>query len=285
LEVWCHTTGETSVTYGVLTDVIELKKVNNGLMKATLIDDLLGDTYAKFYEEVGVDQLAHITLPKAEGTPAPPPAPPAPKPMALTSVMNLDGPSEAPRSYATPQPAEQHASSKPRKTGVGRREIQRKAEAAVNRPVAAGIPVRSNSISSSAQPLANQIVQVVVPSPRASINITKPPSASAAVPSIPANPSLNSTAVDSDDESELSELDEEPEEPSQLARPTSLFPNLAKDSPTASSTTAREHGEGEDEHDDDEVEGEDEGDGDEAEELGGDSGHVKDEDGDEKMQG
>jgi hypothetical protein len=287
LEVWCHNMGEKSVTYSVLSDVIELKKVNNGLMKATLIDDLLGDTYARLYEEVGLDQLSHITLPKAEGTATPVPAPPPPqKTMALTSVMNLDGASEALRSYTTPQPPEQPVSSKPRKTGVGRREIQRKAEAAVTKPVIVGTAARSNSISSATQPNMNHAVQVVMPSPRASISsgskfaLPPPPTmtTTSAAAFLPANPFSSShhtpaAAVDSDDESELSELDEEPEEPSQLARPTGLFPNLAKDSPAGSSTTARDHGDG-----DDEGEGDDDEDDDD-----GEDGPVKDEDGDEKM--
>jgi hypothetical protein len=34
----------------ILRDAIELKKINNSLMKGTLIDDLVGDTYALMYE-------------------------------------------------------------------------------------------------------------------------------------------------------------------------------------------------------------------------------------------
>ena len=339
LEVWCHTKGEKSLTYSVLTDVIELKKVNNGLMKATLIDDLLGDTYAKLYEEVGVDQLAGIELPKTEGAsattpapmaapPAPAPAPPAaPKPMSLTSVMNMDGATDnAARSFTPPQPEpaqppqQQH---KPRvKLGVGRREIQRKAEAAVNlnKPPSTSTPARSLSIS--ATPTQNQVVQVVIPSPRRPSVVTPRPSLSGSVSGgtggtpLPANPYASaSTAAaaavamagkvrahistpfvpSSESESELSELEEEPEEPSQFARPGGRFTHLKGGSPAGSSTTAREVEEVEGDGEDDENAGDDEGgDGEEDEDLDEEEGEdqdaevegdTRDHEGDEKMEG
>jgi hypothetical protein len=240
-----------NMTYEVLCDVIELKKVNNGLMKATLIDDLLGDTYAKLYEEIGLDALTDIVLPSEEGTATTAQVPP--KPMALTNVMNIDGAvdSSAPSRPASTDPV---PASRARKTGVGRREIQRKAEAAANRPVIATStetkatnsapgPVRSTSTTSVSTPaavLASQdpTVQVVIPSPgpkaigmpgtlpRRTSSINVPSSSVLTGTPLPANalapaPSpaptqkmpITTRAVDSDDESELTELDDEPEEP------------------------------------------------------------------------
>ncbi|KAJ9653069.1 Histone transcription regulator 3 [Neophaeococcomyces mojaviensis] len=50
LEKWAHDP-ETSTTYlDLLQDAIELKKLNNSLMKGPAIDDLIGDTYAAMYE-------------------------------------------------------------------------------------------------------------------------------------------------------------------------------------------------------------------------------------------
>jgi hypothetical protein len=272
LEAWCHSSrSDGNLTYSVLCDVIELKKTNNGLMKATLIDDLLGDTYAKLYEEIGPDQLSHVVLPKAEGsTPAPPPLPQAAphKPMSLTSVMNMDGATDATsRSFSPAQPEQQPTTQpKPRiKLGVGRREIQRKAESASSKPISATAATPSRTLSISATPTGSQLVSVVIPSPRPSL--TKAPSAGTleAVTSTPL-PTNPYAVQDSSDESELTELEEEPEEPSQYARPGSLGRFLGlRDSPADSSVTAREGGEG----DEGEGDGEDEGDEEEQEEEEG----------------
>ena len=56
LEKWAHDSGTTSIVLDILRDAIELKKVNNSLMKGTLIEDLITDAYASLYE-VYVSQL------------------------------------------------------------------------------------------------------------------------------------------------------------------------------------------------------------------------------------
>jgi hypothetical protein len=234
LEIWCHNPNNQSVTRDVLEEVIELKKMNNGLMKPTLIDDLLGDTYAKLYEEVG-PELDAIELPKPE-----PPPTPQHKPMALTSVMNLDGAADQSgpmgHSFQSGYVPGEHV-PKPRAKGVGRRELQRKAEAAVSRPAAAtstNMPIRSTP---QATPTSNQQVQVVIPVSRSSFENGRPSSAGPSAPhllgpgeedrgaevSAPA-----SIHEDADDESELSELDDEDvEDPSAAPTPPRpLFPNL-----------------------------------------------------------
>jgi hypothetical protein len=247
LEIWCQSQEEKSTTLEVLSAVIELKKLNNGLMKPTLIDDLLGDTYAKLYEEVG-PELNSIPLPKPE----PPPAP-LHKPMALTSVMNLDGAADQPggmhafqSSYVPQQPGE-HV-SKPRSKGVGRRELQRKAEAAVTRPAAAtpSIAIRSNS-----QPSTNLAVQMLVPSALPSENTIYTPGISALQEQVMGEKGAGVSAPasiheDADDESELSELEEEPEEPDSIPS-RSMFPNLMAKATSSDGTAKGEEKEGTDE--------------------------------------
>lgn len=49
-EKWAHDPDTTSTVLDILRDAIELKKLNNSLMKGTLIDDLISDTYALMYE-------------------------------------------------------------------------------------------------------------------------------------------------------------------------------------------------------------------------------------------
>ncbi|TID25413.1 hypothetical protein E6O75_ATG04618 [Venturia nashicola] len=264
LEMWCHNAENESTTRDILQEVIELKKLNNGLMKPTLIDDLLGDTYAKLYEETAAE-IDKIELPKAEPSPAPASTPAAQhKPMALTSVMNMDGAADGPAgpfpiSFNAPAP-EQHV-PKARAKGVGRRELQRRAEAAVKRPESVfgsnvggtNMPIRGTS---QAMPSTNQIVTVEIPASRASFDRGTVAGAlgqgsggmtadagdgegagedeedgdgegegeGCAKDSAPA-----SVHSDADDESELSELDDEDvEDPNAPEPPRVLFPNLQK---------------------------------------------------------
>jgi hypothetical protein len=200
-------------------------------MKPTLIDDLIGDTYAKLYEEVS-PQLIAMAVPKAE--PAPQTAPV--KAMSLTNVMNMDGAPDQPGLHAfqtgpTPPPQPSEPVTKARAKGVGRRELQRKAEACVTRPTppASNIPIRSTP-----GPSQNQAVQGVIatsrPSPSgpiagAGLSGARQHSAAGVggEASVPA-----SVHEDADDESgsELSELDGEPEEPTPPGPVRSMFPGL-----------------------------------------------------------
>jgi hypothetical protein len=244
LEIWCHNPNNKSITRDVLHEVFELKKMNNGLMKPTLIDDLIGDAYAKLYEETGAE-MDKIELPRPGPPPAPKPTPaPAPhKPMALTSVMNMDGASDQPPSATmfTPTYIPPEHVPKARAKGVGRRELQRKAEAAVSRltttsNMSTGMPIRSTA---QATPTLNQTVSVVIPVSRSSSSIAECANTETFVQGLglrvgDAEADAKDSAPasiheDADDESELSELDdddvEDPNASEPPSRPT-LFPNL-----------------------------------------------------------
>jgi hypothetical protein len=244
LEIWCHDQNDKSTTVDVLREVIELKKLNNSLMKPTLIDDLLGDTYAKLYHETNVDEVhvptPEVPVPVLPQPTAPPPAP-VNKTMSLTNVINMDSADDGAMAISmhafqtgpttVPQPTE-HV-PKARAKGVGRRELQRKAEACVTRPVTtpgATTTAAQNQIPIRSTPSANQVVQVVIPSsgPSAvggSNSLAGPAGASNAAKGLE-----GSVNDDADDESgsELSELDEEPEEPTPTAPRTTMFPGLMK---------------------------------------------------------
>lgn len=115
LETWAHSPTNASPILDLLREVVELKKLNSNLMKSAPIEDLVGDTYAHLYEMVvpelvvksnteenrvrmRVDQLLMNTSTTApDGPPAEPPTKPS------------------------------------RPKSVGRREIQRKAEALVSK--------------------------------------------------------------------------------------------------------------------------------------------------------
>jgi hypothetical protein len=147
LEAWCQDPATQHPVLNTLRDVIELKRMNNGLMKPLLLDDLIGDAYGLLYTTVGP------ALPPLPSEQPPQPPPPLPQPpqhsggmVPVSSLISqVDGPSDhnpnAPFNIYHPsqllqnqqQPPQQptEPTPKPRAKTVGRREIQRKAEACV----------------------------------------------------------------------------------------------------------------------------------------------------------
>ncbi|KAL6711142.1 Histone transcription regulator 3 [Coniothyrium glycines] len=173
LETWCQTPTTQHPVLDVLRDAIELKRLNNGLMKSLLIDDLIGDTYAMLYTLVGPtlpplpseqQQQPHQPAQSAVTATGPPTSTSA---LSISSLMQVqvDGATEAhgntpfsmyhpnqlqlqhPTSVVpTPTPTEQPA--KPRAKTVGRREVGRRAEACLQKisvpsVQTTSIPIRS----------------------------------------------------------------------------------------------------------------------------------------------
>lgn len=115
-----------------LREAIELKKLNANQMKATPIDDLINDCWAQLYIQVarGLPGPEPSSLQRAQldgTTDVHSPRPTGP--MSLNNlVMNMDGTQiPVPFTVAGSEPI------RPRKIGVGRREVLRRAEAAINR--------------------------------------------------------------------------------------------------------------------------------------------------------
>ena len=137
-----------------LKEVVELKKLNANLMKAGPIDDLISDCYSLIYVDLGPDPAkAAEEQEKAEGEKTPGDASEAKeaKPSALEGFLNgagkeptvlgsLRASSEQPEK--APTPGEQD--KKPRRAGVRRPDILRKAELAVVR-AAEGPPKATES--------------------------------------------------------------------------------------------------------------------------------------------
>ncbi|KAF1836922.1 hypothetical protein BDW02DRAFT_544911 [Decorospora gaudefroyi] len=178
LEAWCQNPATQHSILDVLRDAIELKRLNNGMMKPFLIDDLIGDTYAMLYTLIGP------TLPpvhsEQQQQQSAQPAQPRPAPFAVTatstsavpvsSLMQVqvdgttDGKSVPPSNmYQSNQQQSQHPPSMPqlpsmqsqpeqapksRAKAVGRREIARRAEACIQKaanpaPPTTSMPIRS----------------------------------------------------------------------------------------------------------------------------------------------
>lgn len=191
LEKWCQDPTTSSPTLETLEEAIELKKINAGLMKAGMIDDLVGDAYAYLYDTVGrqlwtateaqeaeekarkdaIEAEAKVTQPI---TPAAVPVPsPARNPMMnLSHLMNLDGaadsatiqqPISAIQTPTVEKPAETPADPMQtdgqaapllsrRKIGVGRREIRTCAEACVLKSATAAANAASFHANANATP-------------------------------------------------------------------------------------------------------------------------------------
>ncbi|KAF2687027.1 hypothetical protein K458DRAFT_333051 [Lentithecium fluviatile CBS 122367] len=243
LEAWSQNPATQHPILDVLRDVIDLKRLNNGLMKAVLIDDLLGDTFALLYSTVGPNlpplpseqppQLHAATNAMAQQTAVPPYVPSLMQVQVdganaenHNSPFNLYHPSQL---QPQPQPQLADPVAKPRAKTVGRREIQRRAEACAQKPAGAvsttpatttttTMPIRSpppatnaslpfstrlSPEKSASEPSAAPANANEPPLPTNSAPVTASAS-SADQPSAPA-----SMHDDADDESELSELDED----------------------------------------------------------------------------
>ncbi|KAG9192706.1 hypothetical protein G6011_11440 [Alternaria panax] len=160
LEAWCQNPETQHPVLDILRDAIELKRLNNGMMKPLLIDDLIGDAYAMLYTLIGP------TLPplRSEQQPQQPmqhtqahPSPFAPNPAStgavpISSLMQVQVDGTAEGSSGTPfsmyhpnqlqpqyppsmpqMPLQPEQPVKPRAKAVGRREIARRAEACVQK--------------------------------------------------------------------------------------------------------------------------------------------------------
>ncbi|KAF1932547.1 uncharacterized protein M421DRAFT_243911 [Didymella exigua CBS 183.55] len=180
MEAWCQSPSTQHHVLDVLRDAIELKRLNNGLMKPTMIDDLIGDSYAMLYTIVGP------TLPplsSEQQQPAVQPGTVTPKasanPLSVASMMTVqvDGTADG---HNTPftmfHPSQLHPQQppslpqaatvpeqvpKPRAKAVGKREIQRRAEACVQKTATASTPQQSTSMPIRSPPVANGTIPLL----------------------------------------------------------------------------------------------------------------------------
>ncbi|KAI9660091.1 MAG: Histone transcription regulator 3 [Bathelium mastoideum] len=236
----------------VLRETIELKKLNNSLMRSTMFDDLIGDAYALLYNTVGADLEAEAKAAEAAGIVAatetsPPtaaPAPPAPPKereggvMSLSNMMNLDGAPTPIEQAPTPPPQPVRANlaqpAKFRFRGVHRRDIRQAAEVATQKAtVAVAAPPTAPSKSAVQASSSTTTTTVAVAAAASNTNSAAAPGTStAATAAETPHPQTGLEAGKAEasgresggeEESELSELEEEGEEI--IVRP--LFPGLA----------------------------------------------------------
>ncbi|KAK8029878.1 Histone transcription regulator 3-like, partial [Apiospora rasikravindrae] len=127
--------------FEALKEAVEFKKLNSALMKAGAVDDLIYDSYTAFYFEVGKNlpgpPLETLIKERAEANkvkkgeiekdkkPANP----------FTALLNPQSVENSGTDAAGPATATQEASARPRRAGVRRPDLLRKAEQAVMRAI------------------------------------------------------------------------------------------------------------------------------------------------------
>lgn len=219
LETWCHLPDTYSPIIDILRDVVELKKLNTSLMKPTLIDDLICDTYAMLYGTVVPDLAA-----KASGEES------RERMRVDHLLMNTDDSVAAPPAPTTI--TSDPAAVKHRAKGVGRKELLRKADAVVMKPSATPEIFRIPSTAETKIPQQAPHGVLIVKEEQG-----KEDAQGSSAPG-----SVHDSA---DDESELSEIEEEPPVP--VVKP--MFPNLINSGgATGSAATMSERPEGDSPH-------------------------------------
>ena len=204
-------------------------------MKGALLDDLVGDMYARLYETVVPDLVAKSNDEESRDR------------MRVNHLlMSTDGPpGDAPSPDPTSLSGDPTVVKQPRFKGVGRREIQRKAEAVISKPPPAPIAAKPAKAAAETVPQQPQ-EQLQQVNPAATLMVKEEAARDAGASSVPG--SVHDSA---DDESELSDLEEIVEE---TAEAKSLFPNLGSSGKGGGTPLA----EGEDDEQGDEGEDEDE---------------------------
>jgi hypothetical protein len=211
LETWCNDPGMSHPALDCLREASELKKLNANLVKSAAIDDLINDAWATLFLHVGVN------LPRV--APPPPPSPTnEPRthgPMSLNNlVSNMDGAGGMMHFAPLPELA------RPRSKGVSRREILRRAEAAVSRAPEAPRPFAPSRARLSDQSIVmgtNTRSPMTGPvQPRAAAVLREQETNEGGVESS-APGSLHDSADDESDLSDAPDLEEEP---------VAIFPNL-----------------------------------------------------------
>ncbi|KAL5120628.1 Histone transcription regulator 3 [Pleosporales sp. CAS-2024a] len=275
LEAWCQNPLTQHPVLDILRDAIELKRLNNGLMKPLQIDDLIGDTYALLYTTIG----PNLPPLPSEQPPPQPQTTPHGGALPISSLMQTQIDGAVDRTNQTPfqayhanpppllpqfQAPQPEPAVKPRAKAVGRREIGRRAEACLQKPVATAtqgtaMPIRSPPVLNATIPtLSTRTSSPEKPAQSATTPLEQSVTACDKSGSATAAPSVNdeqepepsappSVHDDADDESELSELDDDevqeieqeiiaPRRAASIANSKSMFPNLMRDKLTNETT-------------------------------------------------
>lgn len=210
-----------------MREAIELKKTNNNLMKPAVIEDFIADVYAFLYQRMTPELIGLENEEESRSR------------MRVDHLMNSEHPTADTPSPDPGGKPDDVAPPRQRIRGVGRKELQKRAEALMIKPVttqAAAKTPKSPAPTNELPPTPRSTIQVV-------IKQRDPRNDNSSVPG-----SLQDSA---DDESELSDVENAPE----MAKVRPLFPNLG-DSKSGADDEEREGSDHETERGDDDGDGE-----------------------------
>ena len=257
---------ESQAILELTRDALELKKLNNNLMKVTMFEDLIADLYSRVYEVNMPLLMEQVNEENKEK-------------MKVDHLLMTGDTNTEPSTPAASLPASDTPAPRGRTKGIARRDIQKRADTIVNTmlaPRTAAAKLASSADNEQATPARRASTTAVTSGPTSTPH-TSGKQASADQDGNVEHPESNA-ARDSGDEGDVSDADESKlENPSE--HKSKLFSNLRKD----------ENGDIETEDDAGSPDGEDEeGDGDGDEEAGATEGETAAEDaddvGDEDMQ-
>lgn len=222
IEAWVQNTANTCPYINELREAIEFKRVNTGLLKASIIEECIGDIYALIYESMA-ETLKRQELEEEKRVR-----------MRLNNILDDTAGSASPlESFSTSVgmgadvvPNEDPMAQYRRKlTTITHREIIRRAESLMIKPPPIATPRPAARTLPSNEVGRSPVVAVVVPTQGAAREVI----------SVPDSPrSLHDSA---DDESELTDVgddgddeenDQEDDEATKGTPSTSMFPNLSK---------------------------------------------------------
>jgi hypothetical protein len=278
LEGLTQLAAESQPLLELIRDSLELKKLNNNLMKVTMFEDLIADLYARVYELNMPQLIEQVNEENKE------------KMKVDHLLMAGDATTEAstPPSSA---PAADTPAPRGRTKGIARRDIQKRADTIVNLKLGPRTAAKFAVAAELEQPSSTPRR----PSATATSGPTSAPQKPGEQPSI-----TDIAAVQPSDSNGIQDSDEgddesKPKKPSEKP----LFPNLNKNYSGSGQTEddgagsgddggdeAEGEGEGDEEEDGNDNEGEGEGEGEAATEAetGGEEGPDDDDGGDDEMQ-
>lgn len=191
----------------LLRDSIELKKLNNNLMKVSLLEDLIADLYSRLYEINMTHVMEQATEENREK-------------MKVDHLLmaTSDGAADAPTPASGPTTSsEAPAAPRGRTKGIARRDIQKRAETIVNSKLSTRTPNPKPAPAAPAETEPSQHQDTA-------------PTSAASAPTKEQKPA--ETSLNAGDDSELSEIDDDKLSKLNTDR-SRTFPNLKPSSPEA----------------------------------------------------
>ncbi|KAE8147510.1 histone transcription regulator 3, partial [Aspergillus avenaceus] len=183
---------ESSTLLELLRDAVELKKLNNNLMKVSHLEDLIADIYSRLYEVNMPHVIDQVNEENKE------------KMKVDHLLMGSDGAADTP-TPPTSAPASEAPAPRGRTKGIARRDVQKRAETIVQRKLTPRAQVALKPPATTEAEPSQNTTDTVTSAPQTKINTT---AADELAPGLQSDipHSLHDSA---DDESELSEIDDE----------------------------------------------------------------------------